>query len=76
MLFYMYLFISVIAVDCIFSINLFLEKKKNYLKIRGLKVTGTKKELVAWVLAASENGFHPIKTAVKIESVLITEKQT
>ena len=28
MLFYMYLLISVIAVDCTLSINLFLEKKK------------------------------------------------
>ena len=53
-----------------------VEELKNYLKIRGLKVTGTKKELVAWVFAASENGFQPIKTAVEIESDLITEKQT
>ena len=28
MLFYIYLFISVVLVDCIFNINLFLEKKK------------------------------------------------
>ena len=28
MLFYVYLFISVIVVDCILSVNLFLEKKK------------------------------------------------
>ena len=33
-----------------------VEELKNYLEIRGLKVTGTKKELVARVLPASENG--------------------
>ena len=46
---------------------------KNYLKIRGLKVTGTKKELVARVFAASENGVQPVNTAVEIESHLITD---
>ena len=44
-----------------------VEELKNYLKIRGLKVTGTKKkELVARVFAASENGVQPVKTAVEI----------
>ena len=46
MLFYMYLFISVIVVDCIFSINLFLEKKnknkkKAYLNLM-FSLTSTK----------------------------------
>ena len=50
-----------------------VEELKNYLKIRGLKVTGTKKELVARVFAASENGVQPVKTAVEIESDLITD---
>ena len=45
-----------------------VEELKNYLKIRGLKVTGTKKELVTRVFAASENGVQPVKTAVEIES--------
>ena len=45
---------------------------KNYMKIRGLKVTGTKKELVARVFAASENGVQPVKTVVELESDLIT----
>ena len=48
-----------------------VEELKNYLKIRGLKVTGTKKELVARVFAASENGVQPVKTTV--ESDLITD---
>ena len=36
MLFYMYLFISVIVADCIFSINLFFEKKKKIKKKKSL----------------------------------------
>ena len=36
-------------------------------------MTGTKKEMVARVFAASENGVQPEKTAVEIDSDLITE---
>ena len=50
-----------------------VEELKNYLKISGLKVTGTEKELVARVFATSENGVHPVKTAVETESALITD---
>ena len=55
-----------------------LEKMKvevlmNYLEIRGLKVTGTKKELIARIFAVSKNGVQPVKTAVEIESDLITD---
>ena len=53
-----------------------VEELKNYLKMRGLKVTGTKKELVARVFAASENGVQPVKTAVEIESDLILITKT
>ena len=40
-----------------------VKELKNHLKIRGLKVTGTKKkkELVARVFAASENGVQSVK---------------
>ena len=38
-------------------------------------VTSTKKELVVWVFAASENGVQPVKTAVEIESDLITDNK-
>ena len=48
------------------------EELKNYLRIRGLKVNGRKNELVVRVFAASENGFKPIKTAVKVEADLKT----
>ena len=47
-----------------------VEELKNFLKIHGLKVTKTKKELVARLFAASKNGVQPVKTAVKIESDL------
>ena len=50
-----------------------VEELNNYLKIRGLKVTGTKKELVARVFAVIENGVQPVKTAVETKSDLITD---
>ena len=45
-----------------------VEDLKNYLKIRDLKVTGTKIELVTRVFAGSENGVQLAKTEVEIES--------
>ena len=50
-----------------------LEELKNHLRIRGLKVNGRKSEVVARVLAASENGIKTIKTAVEVEGDLKTE---
>ena len=50
-----------------------MEELKNYLKIRGLKVTGRKKELVARVFNAQENDVKPVKTAVEVEAVLKNE---
>ena len=47
-----------------------MEELKNYLKIRGLKVTGRMKELVARVFNAQENDVKPWKTAVEVEAVL------
>ena len=46
---------------------------KKYLKIRGLKVKGRKKELVARVFNAQENDVKPVKTAVEVEVVLKNE---
>ena len=43
------------------------------MKIHDLKVTGTKKELLVRVFAASEKRVQPVKTVVEIESDLITE---
>ena len=50
-----------------------LEELKKYLRIRALKINGRKNELVARVLAASENGAKPVKTAVEVEADLKTE---
>ena len=50
-----------------------VEELKNYCIIRGLKVTGIKKELIDRVFAATENGVQPVKTVVEIESDLITD---
>ena len=50
-----------------------LEELKKYLRIRALKVNGRKNELIARVLAASEKGAKPVKTAVEVEVDLKTE---
>ena len=50
-----------------------MEELKNYLKIRGLKETGRKKELVATVFNAQENNVKPVKATVKVEAVLKNE---
>ena len=50
-----------------------MEELKNYLKIRGLKVTGRKKELVARVFNAQENDVKPVKSAVEVEALLKNE---
>ena len=50
-----------------------LEELKKYLRIRALKINGRKNELVARVLAASENGAKPVKTAVEVEADLKTQ---
>ena len=44
------------------------EELKNYLKIRGLKVIGTKIELIVRVSAASEQGVQVKKPEVEIET--------
>ena len=50
-----------------------VEELKNYLKICDLKIKWTKKELVARIFAATENGVQPVKTEVEVESDLITD---
>ena len=49
-----------------------VEELKNYLKIRGLKVTETKKNWQPEYFLPA-NGVQPVKTAVEIESDLITD---
>ena len=52
-----------------------VEELKYFLKLRGLKVSGRKVELVARVFAASENNVPLVKTAVEIEQDLKLEYQ-
>ena len=47
-----------------------LQELRNYLRIRGLKVNGTKNELVATLFTESESCVKPIKTAVEVEAYL------
>ena len=50
-----------------------MEELKKVFKIRGLKVTGRKKESVARVFNSQENEVKPVKTAVEVEAVLKNE---
>ena len=40
---------------------------KNYLKVHGLKISGSKYQLVAHLFSAIENNVMPVKTAVQVE---------
>ena len=50
-----------------------VEELKKYLRLRGLRVSGRKAELVARVFAAYENNVRPIKTATEVETELHDE---
>ena len=52
-----------------------VDELKTFLKLRGLKLSGKKEELVARVFIAIENGVKQIKTAVEIEGELKNEYQ-
>lgn len=52
-----------------------VEELKTYLRLRGLKLTGKKAELIARVFVAAETNVQPIKTAAEIESELMHEYQ-
>ena len=50
-----------------------VEELKKYLRLRGLRISGRKAELVARVFAAYENNVQPIKTATEVEIELQDE---
>ena len=52
-----------------------VDELKKYLRLRGLKISGRKAELVARVFAAHENNVQPVKTAAEIEIELSQEYQ-
>lgn len=50
-----------------------VEELKHYLRVRNLRLTGRKQELVARVFSAMENGVEPVKSAVEIDAELKAE---
>ena len=52
-----------------------VEELETYLRLRGLKVSGRKVELVARVFAASENNVQPVKTAEEVEAEIADENK-
>ena len=50
-----------------------VEELKSYLRLRGLKVTGNKKALIARVFIAAENNVQPVLSAVEVEEQLRDE---
>ena len=47
-----------------------IDELKNYLRLRALKVSGTKDELVARVFVPVENNVQPLLTAIEVEDNL------
>ena len=47
-----------------------MNELKNYLEVRGLKISGNKNELMLVFFSARENNVKPVKTAVEVEEDL------
>ena len=52
-----------------------VNEMKNCLNVHGLKISGNKNELVAWVFCAMENNFVPVETAAQVEEGLKKENE-
>jgi len=52
-----------------------VEELKDFLRLRGLKVTGKKNELIARVFVALENDVPIVKTAEEVEKEMATSYQ-
>ena len=50
-----------------------VDELKTYHRLRGLKISGRKQELVARVFAAVENGVQPVLNAEEIEEIIKLE---
>ena len=61
--------------DCDMVRKMKTDELKMYLRLRGLKVSGRKAELVARVISASENNVQPIKSTEEVECDLRNEYQ-
>ena len=66
-------FIILLKIDYDLVAKMHVNELKNYLKVRGLKISGNKNELVARVFSAIENNVLPVKTAVEVEEDLEKE---
>ena len=51
-------------------VKVHVNELRNYLKVRGLKLSGNKNELFARFFSAMENNIMPVKTAVEVEEDL------
>ena len=47
-----------------------MNELKNYLEVRGLKISGNKNEFMLVFFSARENNVKPVKTAVEVEEDL------
>ena len=65
--------IKIINMDYDMIAKLTVVELKTYLRLRGLKLSGRKQELIARVFAASENDVQPIQSAPEVEQQLHTE---
>ena len=57
--------IILLKIDYDLVAKMHVNELKNYLKVRGLEISGNKNELVACVFSAIENNVLPVKTAVR-----------
>ena len=66
-------FIILLKMDYDLVAKMHVNELKNYLKVRGLKISGNRTELVDRVFSAKENNVMPVKTAVEVEEDLKKE---
>ena len=51
-------------------VKVHVNELRNYLKVRGLKLSGNKNELFARFFSTMENNIMPVKTTVEVEEDL------
>ena len=66
-------FTILLKIDYDLVAKMHVNELKNYLKVRGLKISGNKNELIARVFSAMENDIMPVETAVVVEKDLRKE---
>ena len=66
-------FITLLKMDYDLVAKMHVNELKNYLKVRGLKISANKNELVARIFSTMENNVMPVKTAAEVEENLTKE---